>query len=163
MNDTVERPGWRSGWIIVALVVLAVLAVLGYVSTSASHRAGTAATYKKLVDFVTHAQSVPPPAASVPERRHMDEQLESDLRSFVPSDTKLTITAISGDTEALAFAQEIAAWLRANGWQRVQGVNQREPTEKEHIFGTNLRVNPKGGMELVVGPRPVSTPATATP
>ncbi len=164
MDESVEQPWWRCGWVLVtAIIVVAGLTALGYFRTLASHPARAAAASQKSVDFVTHAQSRPPPAASAPEARHMDERLESDLRSLVPSDTKITITAVNGDTEALGFAQEIAAWLRTNGWQRVVGVNQRVLTENEHIFGTNLRVNPKGGMELLVGQRPVSTPATDTP
>jgi hypothetical protein len=154
MDESDQRSWSGLGWGVLAIIAVAALAALAYFALPGLHGARTEASYQRLVQFLTHSQPEKTPAAAVAEDRHMDPHFESDLRSFVPSSTRITITAVSGDPEALAFAQEIAAWLRANGWQYVQGVSDHKPREQERLMGTNLQINPKGGMELIVGPRP---------
>lgn len=158
MDESGDRSASRSGWIVLAIIAVAALMALAYLAVPAFRSARIDASYQRVVEFITHGQSEKTPAAAVPQDRHMDPHFESDLRAFVPSGTRITVTAVPGDREALAFAQEIAAWLRANGWQHVQGVTEHKPREQEHLIGTNLQVNPKGGMELIVGPRPDSGP-----
>jgi len=158
MDETVDKSslGWGSFLIVFAAVVLATLA---YVAAPALHDARIDASYQRLLALITHPQAEQPPVVAVAEDRHMDVHFESDLRGFVPSSTQITVTALAGDREALVFAQEIAAWLRANGWQHVQGAGEFQPRAGEHLTGTNLQINPKtGGMELIVGPRHESVP-----
>ena len=155
-TDRPARGSARAG--LLGILAVAAVAALAYFGAPALHGAGIHTAYQSVVDFITHHQSETAPAASEPEVRHMDPNFESDLRGFIPVGTNVTVTAVSGDQEALAFAQEIAAWLRANGWQHVLDVKEHVPTFQEHIVGTNLRINPKGGMEIMVGPRPESTP-----
>ena len=127
--------------------------VFAYVVAPRVPSARIHASYQKLIDFISHHPSAQPPAATAPEDRHMDPSFESDLRASIPISTPITISAVPGDQESLVFAQEIVAWMRANGWQHVQGVSEHRPRELKRLFGTNLQINPKGGMELVVAPR----------
>jgi hypothetical protein len=156
MEETGGKPSLQLGWLLLAIIAAAGLMVLAYLAVPAFHNARIDASYRKVLGLIPHSQSEKIPAAVVSEDRHMDPHFESDLRAFVPSTTRIMVTVVAGDREAFAFAQEIAAWLRANGWQHVQGVDEHKPRGQEHLIGTNLQVNPKGGMELIVGPRPKS-------
>lgn len=156
MSDNPDRAPRRATILLAAIIAATGLAALVYLGMPASHR--QSAIYRQLVDLVSRVQSTPAAAAPVSTDRHMDPHFESDLRSFIPSSSMITIAAVAGDKEAQAFAQEIAAWLRANGWQHVLGVNERETKDHEPLVGTNLEVNPKGGMELIVGARPQGGP-----
>lgn len=155
MENSNEGASSRLAWLALAIAGVAALSALAYFTVPAFHGA---AYNRRLVAFITHQPAEGAPAVAVVEDRHMDPNFESDLRGFVPQSTHISVTAVAGDPEALAFAQEIAAWLRANGWQHVQGAGVHPPRANEHLNGTNLQVNPKGGMELIVGPRHDSAP-----
>lgn len=158
MDESDERSSSRLGWGVLAVIAVAALAGVVYLAVLGLHGARMEANYPRLFAFINHRQSDRAPAAPVAEDRHMDPHLESDLRGFVPTSTSITVTVRSGDRETLAFAQEIVAWLRANGWQHVQGVSEHQRRELKPLTGTNLQVNPKGGMELIIGPRSDSAP-----
>ena len=157
MDETADKSS-RWGWFLIAFAAV-VLAALAYAAVPALHTARIDAGVQQLVALATHSEARKQPVVVVSEDRHMDPHFESDLRGFVPSGTQITVTALAGDREALAFAQEIAAWLRSNGWQHVEGASEHQPRVGEHLTGTNLQINPKtGGMELIVGPRHETAP-----
>ncbi len=153
MDETADRSSLGWGWFLIAFAAL-VLAMLAYAAVPGLHNARIDAGVQKLVALATHREAQKLPVVAVSEDRHMDPHFESDLRGFVPTTTLISVTAVAGDREALTFAQEIADWLRSNGWQHVQGASEHKPRVGEHLNGTNLQINPEtGGMELIVGPR----------
>jgi hypothetical protein len=158
MDETADKSSLGWGWFLIAFAAV-VLAALAYAAVPALHQARIDAGVQKLIALATHSEAQKPPVVVVAEDRHMDPHFESDLRGFVPSSTQISVTALAGDREALAFAQEIATWLRSNGWQHVQGASEHKPRIGEHLTGTNLQINHKtGGMELIVGPRHETAP-----
>jgi hypothetical protein len=86
-----------------------------------------------------------------PQPRHMNAQLEAGLRQNVPTSVLVRVVAVMGDGEAFAFAQEIHAWLKANGWPRVEGVDQAVYSQPQ--FNQSIDTSKQGEISLIIGTR----------
>jgi hypothetical protein len=86
-----------------------------------------------------------------PPERHMNSQLEGQLNQLVPKSSKVHVAAGYGDAEAFAFAQEITAWLKANGWPQVEGTSQA--VWNRPIFNQEIDTSKPGEIELRIGTR----------
>jgi hypothetical protein len=83
--------------------------------------------------------------------RHMNAQLGAQLQQLVPTAAKVSITAVMGDQEAFAFAQEVREWMGQNGYANITpGVNQ---TVFSHpVRGQNVNKT-ADGFDIVIGGR----------
>lgn len=55
--------------------------------------------------------------------RRLDDGLRSQLKSMIPRDKKVNVTAQMGDGEAFQFAEAIRSYLASSGYD-VEGVDQ---------------------------------------
>lgn len=58
-----------------------------------------------------------------PQPRNLNSDLQTQLRSQLPSGKKVSVTAVMGDGEAFQFAQQVKDFLIDQGYE-VSGVNQ---------------------------------------
>lgn len=82
-------------------------------------------------------------------QRHLDQQGTGFLTQHVPKSAKVTVTAVMGDGEAFAYAQEITDWMRGNGWTNVDGVNQA--IFSGPVFGQGINPKPDGSFDIQIG------------
>lgn len=86
-----------------------------------------------------------------PQPRHMSDVLKRQILQELPRTRPITVVAIMGDAEAHHFAQEIHAFLGANGFplKEANGISQAmynvtpkglgfNPDTSEFIVGANL-------------------------
>jgi Flp pilus assembly protein TadG len=86
-----------------------------------------------------------------PTARSMNDQLGSQIKENIPTNAKVTVTAVLGDGEAFGFANQILAWMKANGYDSVEGVNQAVYTNP--VMGQNLNKKSDDEFELIIGTR----------
>ena len=84
-----------------------------------------------------------------PQARQMNDQLGQQLKQNVPIAAKVTVTAVLGDGEAFAFANQVLQWLRSNSYQSVEGVNQA--IYSVPVKGNNLEVKPNNEFDIIIG------------
>ena len=109
---------------------------------------------KPTVNITSHNQSGGITAQTVnigPGQRHMNESLGADLKKNVPTGSEVTIVAVMGDNEAMAFAEEIRKWMLANGYPNVKGVNLSMYLDP--VFGQIIQKKGEG-FELIIGSHP---------
>jgi hypothetical protein len=97
---------------------------------------------KKTVNVTSHNQSGGITAGEVniygsKPARHLTTQ---DLEHFrrIPAGANVTVVAPIGDAEAIGFADEIAGWLRTNGWP---GVMNQDVMRYPPMVGQKVIVN----------------------
>ena len=83
--------------------------------------------------------------------RFMNEHLGLQLNQYIPTDAKVSVTAVMGDGEAFGFANQILSWLRANGYAKVDGVNQT--IYSRPVMGQNINKINDSQFELIIGTR----------
>ena len=86
-----------------------------------------------------------------PTARFMNEHLGLQLNQYIPTDEKVSVTAVMGDGEAFGFANQILSWLRANGYAKVDGVNQT--IYSQPVMGQNINKINDSEFELLIGTR----------
>lgn len=58
-----------------------------------------------------------------PVPRTMNDQIGHKLIKQLPQSAKVIVSAVQGDAEALGFAQQVLHWLKANGYNKISGVD----------------------------------------
>jgi hypothetical protein len=152
-----KRKRWWQSWaatvLWIATVIGGVFAVLSYFDNH--HPREEAMSNSKNTFVTSHNQSGGITAGTVnigtPPARQMTQQMEAQLRQLVPTSNKVTVTAVMGDGEAFAFAQEITSWLRANGWAQVEGVNQA--VFSQPVFNQSVDNSKPGEIGIIIGTR----------
>ena len=86
-----------------------------------------------------------------PTARQMSDQLGQQLKQHIPTDKKVTVTAVLGDGEAFGFANQILQWMKSNGYRDVAGVDQSVFTQP--VSGQNINAKPDG-FEIIIGTKP---------
>ena len=86
-----------------------------------------------------------------PTARSMNDQLGTQLQQNIPATAKVTVTAVHGDGEAFGFANQVLSWLKSNGYNNVDGVDQAVYTQP--VMGQNLNKKSDDEYELVIGTR----------
>jgi hypothetical protein len=90
-----------------------------------------------------------------PLARHLSDPradtLKTQILSDIPKDKPITVMAIMGDAEAIEFAQEIHAFMKANGFEMKEpgGISQGVFTGA--VKGVGLRKENDGGLTFIVG------------
>jgi len=86
-----------------------------------------------------------------PQARQMNSQLGDQLKQAIPTSAKVRVVAILGDGEAFAFANQVFQWLKSNGYNKADGVDQAVYTQP--VLGQNLNKISDTDFELVIGTR----------
>lgn len=84
-----------------------------------------------------------------PTARSMNEQIGQQLKQHIPTSAKVSVTAVMGDGEAFGFANQVLAWLRANGYATDEGVNQA--VYSQPVMGEILEKKDDSQFELIIG------------
>ena len=82
--------------------------------------------------------------------RALDAGNRAQLKQTLRKETKVVVTAVMGDGEALQFAHEIKAFLESEGYE-VEGVNQAVYTAP--VMGQSV-VDHDDRFEIIIGNRP---------
>jgi hypothetical protein len=81
--------------------------------------------------------------------RQLDVPMSQQLLQALPKAKPVTVTAVMGDQEAFAFANQILSFLKSQGYA-VEGVNQAVYSQPIH----GQWVNPSAtGFDIIVGGR----------
>jgi hypothetical protein len=87
----------------------------------------------------------------VPLSRHLDEVSSNRLINSLPDkNEKINITCIWGDSEAFQFATQISDFLKANGYKRIDGVDQVAFTRP--VIGQYIDRD-TAGVKILIGAR----------
>ena len=86
-----------------------------------------------------------------PTARSMNPQLGAQVKQHVPTSAKVKIVAVLGDGEAFGFANQILAWMKANGYVNVDGVDQA--VYSAPVIGQNINKISDSQYELIIGSR----------
>ena len=86
-----------------------------------------------------------------PAARQMNQQLGQQLQQHVPRTAKVTVTAVLGDGEAFGFANQVLQWLRANGYDNTDGVNQA--VYAQPMTGQIIEQPSENHYNLIIGSR----------
>lgn len=85
-----------------------------------------------------------------PQARQMNNELGAQLKQHIPTTSKVTVTAVLGDGEAFGFANQILQWMKSNGYENVDGVNQA--VYSQPVVGQNIISRPDG-YDIIIGTR----------
>jgi hypothetical protein len=86
-----------------------------------------------------------------PHAREMNDELGSQLKQHVPTSVTVRVVAVLGDGEAFGFANQILQWLKANGYTKVEGVDQA--VYSQPVMGQNINKKSESEYELIIGTR----------
>lgn len=81
--------------------------------------------------------------------RSMNEDLGAQLKQQIPLSAAVRITAVWGDGEAFRFAKQIFAWMKGNGYTKVDGVDQAAYSEP--VTGQTIKNNGHNQYDIVIG------------
>lgn len=84
-----------------------------------------------------------------PTARSMNDQLGEQLKEHIPTSASVRVVSVLGDGEAFGFANQVLAWLKDNGYENAEGVDQAVYTQP--VMGQNLNKKDEGTFELIIG------------
>lgn len=85
----------------------------------------------------------------VSQARQMNSQLGEQLKQHIPISAKLRVVTVFGDGEAFGFANQVLQWLKSNGYNKAEGVDQAVYTQP--VIGQNINKKSDNEFELVIG------------
>ena len=109
---------------------------------------------KKNIFITSHNQMGGVTAHTVnfgPQARQMNSQLGEQLKQNIPSSATVRVVAVLGDGEAFGFANQVLQWLKSNGYNKTEGVDQAVYTQP--VMGQNINKKSDNEFELVIGTR----------
>jgi len=86
-----------------------------------------------------------------PQARQMNDQLGSHLKELIPTDAQVRVISLLGDGEAFGFANQVLQWLKSNGYDNVNGVDQA--VYSQPVMGQNINKKSDTDYELIIGTR----------
>ena len=84
-----------------------------------------------------------------PTARSMNDELGAQLRDRSPNSARVTVVAVLGDGEAFGFANQILSWLKSNGYERAEGVDQA--VYSQPTIGQSINKRSDNEYELIIG------------
>jgi hypothetical protein len=84
-----------------------------------------------------------------PTARSMNDQLGAQLKQNIPSGASVRVVAVLGDGEAFGFANQVLSWMKANGYTKVEGVDQA--VFSQPVMGQNINKKSSDEFELIIG------------
>lgn len=83
------------------------------------------------------------------QARQMNSKLGDQLKQHIPTSATIKVVAILGDGEAFGFANQVLQWLKSNGYNKAEGVDQAVYTQP--VLGQNINKKSESEFELVIG------------
>lgn len=149
------KPWWKSAWAITVGVVTflaALVAVLEFLGLKPLEKHMTRDNDRPNVTSINQQGGITAGTVNIgSQARHMNTQLGAQILEHIPTDAKISITAVMGDGEAFNFAHEVRAWMVQNGYRNItQGVNQA--VYSQPVMGQSFNKT-ADGFDLVIGTR----------
>jgi hypothetical protein len=86
-----------------------------------------------------------------PQARQMNSQISDQLKQEIPLTAAVKVVALLGDGEAFGFANQILQWLKSNGYNKAEGVDQA--VYSQPVLGQILNKKSGAEFELIIGTR----------
>ena len=83
--------------------------------------------------------------------RYMNENLGAQLQEHIPTDANVRVVAVLGDSEAFGFANQVMTWMKNNGYENIQGVDQA--VYSQPVKGQNVNKKDENEFEIIIGSR----------
>jgi hypothetical protein len=109
---------------------------------------------EKNIFITSHNQSGGVTAHTVnfgPQARQMSSQIGATIIHNIPISAEVTVIAVLGDGEAFGFANQILQWLKSNGYDNTEGVDQAVYTTP--MIGQIINKISDTSFQLIIGTR----------
>jgi hypothetical protein len=146
-----DQRWWERGWVIagsIAAIIGTIIAILTY--TESHHAKDDKVGNNTYVTSNNQSGGITAGTVNIgPQPRKMDDQFGARLAPAIPKNVKVNVSAAFGDEEAFGFATEVTAWLRANGWEHVEGTGRA--VYSKPILGIEVDTSNPNLIEVRVG------------